>query len=413
MEVKNTFGLFFYVKKTRINKKNEAPIYFRITVNGERKTLSLQQKVKLELWNTNLGLVKGNTQYAKTINQEIKLVESKILEYSNNLRSLGLEVTARNLKCALLGRKVNDDRMEIKKIVQMFTEHNDKLGELINIDYSKSTITKYNTTLKHLKSFILYKYQKSDLEVNKIKNVFVTDFEIYLKTKKDCSHNTTMKYITIFKKIIKISLANDWLKKDPFTNYKISVKKTVRPFLSEEELKTMINKEFKQERLEIVKDTFLFSCFTGLAHSDVKKLTPANIKIGSDGNEWVMVNRTKTDTPSHIPVLPVTAKLIEKYKYHPYCIEKNVLLPVLTNQKMNAYLKEIADICEIDKKLTTHIARHTFATTVTLNNDVPIETVSKMLGHSSIKMTKIYAKLLDNKVGRDMKHLNDKYNFAM
>jgi site-specific recombinase XerD len=205
-------------------------------------------------------------------------------------------------------------------------------------------------------------------------------------------------------------MANDWLKKDPFTNYKISVKPTERPFLSEEELNTLINKKFKLQRLELVKDSFLFSCFTGLAHTDLKKLKPENIKIGTDGNKWVMINRTKTDSSSHIPVLPITAMLIEKYKTHPYCQEKGVLLPVLTNQKMNAYLKEIADLCEIDKNLTSHIARHTFATTVTLNNDVPIETVSKMLGHSSIKMTKIYAKLLDKKVGRDMAHLQNLYN---
>ena len=413
MEFKNTFGLFFYLKKTRINKKGEAPIYFRITVNGVRTALSLQKSVKLNLWDTNLGLVKGNTQYAKSINREIKLVESKILEYSNNLRSLGIEITSANLKNALLGKGVQPEKEEVKKIIEIFIEHNKKSEKLIDIDYSKSTITKYNTTLKHLKSFLLYNYKKTDLEVTKINNEFVTDYEIYLKTKKDCSHNTTMKYITIFKKIIKIAMANDWLKKDPFFNYKISVKKTERPFLTDEELKRIIEKQFKQERLEIVKDTFLFSCFTGLAHSDLKKLTPKNIMVGTDGNMWVMVNRTKTDVSSHIPVLPVTAKLIEKYKYHPYCIDMGVLLPVLSNQKMNAYLKEIADICGIDKKLTTHIARHTFATTVTLNNDVPIETVSKMLGHSSIKMTKIYAKLLDKKVGRDMAHLHDKFNIAI
>ncbi len=244
-------------------------------------------------------------------------------------------------------------------------------------------------------------------------NRFVTGYESYLKVELHIGHNTTMKYITIFKKIIIIAMSNDWLKKDPFTNFKITVKKTERPFLSEEELNTLIHKKFTIQRLELVKDSFLFSCFTGLAHSDLKKLTPENIKIGSDGNKWVMINRTKTDGSSHIPILPIPEMLIEKYKNHPYCLDKGVLLPVLSNQKMNAYLKEIADICGIDKKLTSHIARHTFATTVTLNNDVPIETVSKMLGHSSIKMTKIYAKLLDKKVGRDMEHLHKKFNMMI
>ena len=411
MELQNTFSLLFYLKKTRLNKNGEVPIYFRITVNGIRTALSLHRSVDLKLWDTNLGLVKGSTQYSKSINKEIKLVESKVFEYARNLRDVGIEISSVNLKNSLLGKGIEADK--VKKLIEIFIEHNLKMQELIGIDYSKSTITKYNTTVKHLKSFMLSKYKGRDLKITEINNLFVTDFEIYLKTKKVCSHNTTMKYITIFKKIIKIAIANDWLKKDPFVNFKITTKKTERPFLTEEELNAIINKDFKIERLEQVKDTFLFSCFTGLAHSDLKKLTPNDIKKGSDGKLWVMINRTKTDGSSHIPVLPVTAALIAKYKFHPYCMDKNVLLPVLSNQKMNAYLKEIADICGIDKKLTTHIARHTFATTVTLNNDVPIETVSKMLGHSSIKMTKIYAKLLDKKVGRDMQHLHDKFNMAI
>jgi integrase len=221
-----------------------------------------------------------------------------------------------------------------------------------------------------------------------------------------------MKYIKNFKKIIRIALANAWITQDPFSNYKMKLKKVDRDFLNEEELKTLTNTIFSIERLEQVRDTFLFSCFTGLAHSDLKRLTPDNIKLGTDNNLWIMINRKKTNGSSHIPILPVTNMLIEKYKEHPYCVDKGVLLPVLSNQKMNAYLKEIADICGISKNLTSHIARHTFATTVTLNNDVPIETVSKMLGHSSINMTKIYARLLDKKVGRDMQHLQDKFKIA-
>ena len=411
MEQQNTFGLFFYVKKKRLNRLGLAPIYFRITVNGRRLALSLQRSVEVNQWNTNLGLVNGNSKIAKDINREIKLVEGKILEYASSLRLLGIEVTSEALRDALLGKSV--EKEEVKKVLEIFSEHNKKLTQLIGIDYSKSTVTKYKSTLKHIKNFMLFKYHKNDMKITDINNQFVMDFELYMKTKKACSHNTTMKYITIFKKIIKIAIANDWLKKDPFVNFKITTKKTSRPFLDENELNSIINKDFKVERLEQVKDMFLFSCFTGLAYSDLKKLGPNNIKIGSDGNMWVMVNRTKTDGASHIPVLPVTAKLIAKYEFHPYCIEKKVLLPVLSNQKMNSYLKEIADVCGIDKKLTTHIARHTFATTVTLNNDVPIETVSKMLGHSSIKMTKIYAKLLDKKVGRDMQHLHDKFDMAI
>ena len=174
-------------------------------------------------------------------------------------------------------------------------------------------------------------------------------------------------------------------------------------------MQAIINKNFTISRLEQVKDCFIFSCFTGLAHADLKRLTPQNIVTGSDHNLWIKINRKKTNSLCSIPILPTTSKLIEKYKNNPHCIKNNLLLPVLSNQSMNAYLKEIADICGITKRLSSHLARHTFATTITLNNDVPIETVSKMLGHSTINITKIYARLLDKKVGQDMQHLQDKF----
>ena len=412
MENQSTFSLLFYIKKNRLNKKGQAPVYYRITVNGEQVALSLHRSVNIADWNVAMGLVNGKNKEAKSINKDIKSVEGKIAEHYRNIREKGEFITVKALKNALLG--IDDKPKEEKvKLLQLFNEHNQDLESRIGVDYSKSTVTKYKTTVKHLKSYIRVKYKNDDINLEDINNRFVTGYESYLKVELHIGHNTVMKYITIFKKIIKIAIANDWIKKDPFTNFKITVKKTERPFLSDEELNTLINKKFKLQRLELVKDSFLFSCFTGLAHSDLKKLTSENIKTGPDGNQWVMVNRTKTDSSSHIPILPITAMLIEKYKNHPYCLDKGVLLPVLTNQKMNAYLKEIADLCGIDKNLTSHIARHTFATTVTLNNDVPIETVSKMLGHSSIKMTKIYAKLLDKKVSRDMEHLHEKFNMMV
>jgi integrase len=222
-----------------------------------------------------------------------------------------------------------------------------------------------------------------------------------------------LKYIKNFKKIINIAIANGDLGSNPFSNFKMKLKKVDRGFLSEEELAIMINKKFATSRLEQIRDCFVFSCFTGLAHSDLKRLSKENIVTGTDGGKWIKIKRKKTDNLSSIPILGVTQQIIEKYKNNDYCILNNVLLPVKTNQKMNAYLKEISDLCGFTHNLTSHLARHTFATTVTLNNNVPIETVSKMLGHSSIKMTTIYARLLDKKVGQDMKHLNDKYSLSI
>lgn len=219
-----------------------------------------------------------------------------------------------------------------------------------------------------------------------------------------------MKYLSNLKKIIRIALNNNWLNKDPYANFKLSWKKTDRDFLTEEEVDRLVKKQFSIDRIQTVKDCFLFACYTGLSHSDLKLLTPKDIVVGIDKKSWISIKRKKTNIQSNIPLLPVAMSIIDKYKDHPEVERNQVLLPVLSNQKMNAYLKEIADICGITKTLTSHVARHTFATTITLNNDVPIESVSKMLGHSSLEMTKIYAKLLDKKVSRDMDAIALKYS---
>jgi site-specific recombinase XerD len=239
---------------------------------------------------------------------------------------------------------------------------------------------------------------------------FITDFEYYLKTTRKCAHNSAIKYITNFKKIIRIAHANNWIDKDPFLHWKGRLKIVEREFLTEEEIQRIIDLNLKIERLDQVRDIFIFCCFTGLAYADVKKLTKHDIVIGVDGEQWVKTRRTKTDTRSNIPILPIAETLIKKYKDDPFLQDKDLVLPVLSNQKMNAYIKEIADLCGITKNLTFHLARHTFATTVTLTNGVPIESVSKMLGHTNLKTTQHYAKILDMKVGKDMAILRSKFN---
>jgi len=251
--------------------------------------------------------------------------------------------------------------------------------------------------------------QSSDLDIRKIDHEFITSYEFYLKSVCNCCQNTTSKYIKNFGKIIRICLANGWLQKNPFINYKSKMVEVERAFLSMEEIETMLNKVFVSDRLNQVKDIFLFSCFTGLAYADVKKLSRKNIAIGVDGDRWIYINRTKTDTRSNIPILPIASYLLKKYEDHPQVVNQDKLLPILSNQKMNSYLKEIADACEINKELTFHIARHTFATTVTLSNGVPIESVSKMLGHKNLKTTQHYAKILDLKVSNDMQILKEKF----
>jgi site-specific recombinase XerD len=255
-----------------------------------------------------------------------------------------------------------------------------------------------------------WKYNVSDIDITKIDHAFITDYEFWLRSVRNCANNTAVKYIKNFNKIIKLCLANDWLEKNPFANYKSKVKEVERVYLTENEIQSIIEKDFKTERLSVVRDIFLFSCFTGLAYIDVKNLTKSHISFGIDGEKWIFTHRQKTESASKIPILPVTQMIIEKYENHPQCNNEYKLLPILSNQKMNAYLKEIAGVCEIEKELTFHIARHTFATTVTLTNGVPIESVSKMLGHKNLRTTQHYAKVLDRKVSDDMKILKDKFS---
>ena len=238
-----------------------------------------------------------------------------------------------------------------------------------------------------------------------VNHEFLKNFEHYLKTVRNCGHNTTIKYIRNLRKIIRIALANDLLKIDPFRNITYHLKEVNRAYLTDPELKLLINKEFSNERLRRIKDIFLFSCFTGLAFSDLKNLTKENITIGINNQRWLRTKRKKTGNPSEIPLLEVPNAIIKKYENDPVCILEHKLLPVGSNQKMNAYLKEIADLCDIKKNLSTHTARHTFATTVTLTHGVSIEAVSKMLGHSNISTTKQYARIVDTLIINEMKKI--------
>lgn len=332
------------------------------------------------------------------------MMRAIVYETEKKLFMNQVEITFESFKNEYQGKKER-----ARMLIPIFQEHNRKIKELVGQEYAPGTLERYETSLKHTKAFLLWKYNLTDINIEKIDHAFIMEYEFYLRSERKCANNTAVKYIKNFHKIINQCLANGWLNKDPFFNYKAKIKEVVRDFLSEAEIEQMINKEFVSERLELVRDIFVFSCFTGLAYIDVKQLTLDNIALGIDGDKWIFKNRQKTDTASKIPLLPMAQEIINKYAEHPVCKNEKRLLPILTNQKMNAYLKEIADVCEIKKELTFHIARHTFATTVTLSNGVPLETVSKMLGHTSLKTTQHYAKILDKKISEDMMILKSKF----
>ncbi len=403
--MKNSFSQLFYIKKGKIDNKQKTIIYLRITVNGRRAELSIQRKVSLEKWSSGSGRVKGYSSEAQEINQYMDLISNKINKIHQRFVDENMPFTSISILDTYLGKNENK-----KMLLKIFQDHNDQIEKLIGKDFAAGTALRYSTAKSHVEDFIKYEYKVNDIPVQDVDHKFIAGLEYYLKTQRNCAHNTTIKYITNFKKIVRIAYANDWITKDPFFNWKGRLKTVDREFLTEEEIQTMLEKELHTPRLAQVKDIFIFSCYTGLAYADVKKLTKDNIVIGIDGNKWINTKRTKTNTLSNIPILPAAANVIEKYANYPDVLYSEKLLPVLSNQKMNAYLKEISDLCGFTKNLTFHLARHTFATTVTLTNGVPIESVSKMLGHKSLKTTQHYAKILDRKVSVDMNLLRDKLN---
>jgi len=401
MTARPRISFLFYIKRTKLLKNGEAPIYLKIKVGDEKAELALFRSIHPQQWDTVKNKVRGNSKEADEVNKYVNYIRLQISNHLNHLYETGFEISAQRLKNAFLG--INDKGKTIVGVVQ---EHNRTVKLLVGKEYAPATFRKFETTLQYLKDYIKLKYSVSDLPLEKIDTDFVRGFDVFLKTVQNCQQNSAMKHIKNLKKVIRICAGNGWIKTDPFVNYKIRIQKVEKEFLTEPELQKIGDKLFSVERLQQVADTFLFACYTGFAYSDLKALTQENLSESENGQLWICTNRLKTGMASHVPLLPPARIILDKYRNNPYCQGKNVLFPVLSNQKLNAYLKEVGDLCGINKNLTTHMARHTFATTVTLNNGIPIESVSKMLGHSSVKMTEIYAKMLDDKVEKDMNELS-------
>ncbi|WP_026976180.1 site-specific integrase [Flavobacterium tegetincola] len=393
----------FYLKRAKINSLGLVPIYHRITINGKRLDRSTGKYINPINWSSEFGKMRGSSEEARSINSHLEYLTQQTVESEKKLFKKDIAITYSSFKDNILNKE------EPKRtLIPIFEDRNNRIKELVGKEYAAGTLERYTTSLKHTVEFMQWKYGTSDIELNKIDHAFIMDYEFYLRSVRNCANNTAVKYIKNFSKIIKICIANDWIDKNPFANYKSKIRELERTYLSEEEIQNLIEKKFTTPRLELVCDLFLFSCFTGLAYIDVKNLTKENITFGIDGDQWIFTHRQKTEAASKIPILPVTAMIIEKYSKQKECIIQNKLLPILSNQKMNAYLKEIATLCEINKELTFHMARHTFATTVTLTNGVPIESVSKMLGHKNLRTTQHYAKVVDRKVSEDMNLLKQK-----
>ena len=398
MRTKNTFSVHFWVKPTN-EKINNGIIYARITVNQRRVLVSLKRKISFDQWDPSKKRAKGTSSEVKQINHYLESAKSRIFQCYQELSSKGKKVTAQLIKATYLGEVENS-----KSLRDLIEYHSRKIKNT----HAAGSIRNYRVSEKYFFKFLNKERKTSDIYLKELDYKFLCDFEDFLGGyypkghPKAMGHNTIMKHIQRLRKMVTLAYNMEWIDKDPFRRWKNTFEKKDREFLTVGELSNLETYEFLVERLDRVRDLFVFSCYTGISYTDIMKLTKDNITIGLDRNKWIISKRQKTNTPIKVPLLDPVLELLKKYEDHPMTLVSGTLLPKITNEKLNVYLKEVAILCGIKKNLTFHMARHTFATTVTLSNGVPIETVSKLLGHTKISTTQIYARVLENKISQDM-----------
>ncbi|MCU4158355.1 site-specific integrase [Carboxylicivirga sp. A043] len=400
-----SFGLQ-YIVRHKSKHSEMAGIYMRITVNRRKTEVSTKLFCPVDLWDKKKERVGAGKDFNhRHINRLLEETRAKIQSIYHELRIKEQLITPQIIKNYFLGIKD-----EGHTLMRLLDYHYTSQKAILR----PNTIRHYKVTYKYIKAFVKERLKTTDIYLRQIDYGFIVDYETFLneykmlESYKGLSQNSIMKHLAWLRCILNLGVRLKWMTSNPFDTYKLRYKKTERGYLSQEELLTIEQKDINIHRLEFTKDLFVFSCYTGLAYMDVQSLTMDNIHIGIDGHKWIISKRLKTDIPIRIPLLTKAEELINKYRNHPKSIYRGTVFPGIANQRLNGYLKELADICEIRKHLTFHMARHTFATTVTLSNNVPIETVSKMLGHTKIATTQIYAKVIESKISEDMNILRQK-----
>ncbi|CAN5400697.1 site-specific integrase [soil metagenome] len=397
---KPTFRILFWLNTAKI-KDNLVPIYARVTINGRRSEISLRRYCALESWDERSHRMKGRNPEATVLNNHLDAKYAKLLQCYEDLLKEDLVITAQAIKSRFMGTDAT-----FKSLRDLLDHHNTTMGDILKW----GTLKNYGATEKYLWDYLSGDHKTNNIYLRSISYQFVTGFEKFLRRqkgkngKKQLSNNGIMKHMERFKKLTNLAIKLGWMEKDPFWDYKMKFEKFDGAYLNQRELDFIENTRFSRITLETTKDIFLFACYTGLSYIDVKNLNRANIINGVNGKEWIYCRREKSQTPMKIPLLEKARLILEKYDTE----VTDALLPAYSNQKTNKYLKEIATQCKIQKKLSFHVARHSFATTITLSNGVPIETVSKLLGHSKLSTTQIYARVVDQKIGDDMDLLQSK-----
>ena len=393
--------VLFVIQRNKVNVKGTCPIRCRITYKKKRKIFSTGQFINPNYWNSSLQKAKPSSKENNIINAQLSLISQKI-----NEAFLMLQILPNEFDVVDVYRKYRgEDTKEEITILGAYDLHNDKMKKLIGVDFNELSWSRYVESRRKVAEFIKSKYNRSDLKLNHLDLKFIKNLEFYWKTEKNLRQATIYRSMQRVKKVIQFAIDENYLQSNPFSLYKNKKYKGVIVYLTELELKKLMNHEFTQKRLEQIKDMFVFCCYTGLAYQEMASLRTHHIDTGFDGNLWINMIRQKTEQPIAIPLLPQAEIIIDKYKQ----VDSDVVLPSISNQKFNSYLKEIGEIVGIDKKMSHHLARRTFATTILLYNDIPMEIVSELLGHSKMSVTQdSYAKVVQHKVSSQMSKLSKK-----
>ena len=405
--MKSIFRVVFYLRSNYVNKEGKTSVMLRIYLNNERLSLgSTGISVKSSQWDKEKERIKGRTTEALNTNLQLDNIASGLQSIFRRIEMSDV-VSLERIKSEFLGKKE-----EIDTLMQLFEKHNGDVAKQVGVSVGKATLQKYNVCKRHFSEFLEKQYKRSDLKLTELTYVVIREFDLYLRTEVGQNPNTATKTMKTFKTITLLGQKMGVLLHDPFMNHRFHIEPVNRGFLTDEEILLIAHKQINIPRLDLIRDIFIFSCFTGLAYIDVSNLTPDHIVTLGD-KQWIMTQRQKTSVETNVLLLDIPKAIIAKYGGKTY--RNGKLFPMLTNQKTNSYLKEIADICGIKKNLTFHLARHTFAT-MSLSKGVPMESVSKMLGHTNIRTTQIYARITNKKIEHDMEELADKldkFNDAM
>ena len=397
--MKSIFRVVFYLRSNYVNKEGKTSVMLRIYLNNERLSLgSTGISVKSSQWDKEKERIKGRTTEALNTNLQLDNIASGLQSIFRRIEMSDV-VSLERIKSEFLGKKE-----EIDTLMQLFEKHNGDVAKQVGVSVGKATLQKYNVCKRHFSEFLEKQYKRSDLKLTELTYIVIREFDLYLRTEVGQNPNTATKTMKTFKTITLLGQKMGVLLHDPFMNHRFHIEPVNRGFLTDEEILLIANRDLGISRLELVRDIFIFSCFTGLAYIDVSNLTPDHIVTLGD-KQWIMTQRQKTSVETNVLLLDIPKAIIAKYGGKTY--RNGKLFPMLTNQKTNSYLKEIADICGIKKNLTFHLARHTFAT-MSLSKGVPMESVSKLLGHTNIRTTQIYARITNKKIEHDMEELADK-----